>query len=164
MTALPLVEAWQMAGVDLAVGGVDARHVDSADELDRGRDVGVLRAAVHLEGVDAVLVDALEVEKKNDWISYLTGCQESDRVTETYVGRADDGAGPVRHEQIFGIFQTVGAGLCLSSVSSPSLGIVQHSKHAPLAAGMETHPRPCPSRPSLAPQAAESFWGPWQPL
>ena len=44
----------------LAVACVDAGEVDFADEGDIGRGVGVLRTAVDLERVDAVLVDALQ--------------------------------------------------------------------------------------------------------
>ena len=43
----------------LAIASVDAGEVDFADEGDVGRRVRVLRAAVNLERVDAVLVDAL---------------------------------------------------------------------------------------------------------
>lgn len=43
----------------LAIACVDAGEVDFADECDIGRGVGVLRAAVDLERVYAVLVDAL---------------------------------------------------------------------------------------------------------
>ena len=39
---------------------VNARQVDFADELDGGWLIGILVAAVHLEGVDSVLVDALK--------------------------------------------------------------------------------------------------------
>lgn len=57
---LPLRQAGQLARVDLAVSRVDAGQVDLVDELDLRRLVRVLVAAVHLERVDAVLVDALE--------------------------------------------------------------------------------------------------------
>jgi hypothetical protein len=43
-----------------AISWVDARQVDLADKLDGGWLVGVLVAAVHLEGVDSVLVHALK--------------------------------------------------------------------------------------------------------
>ena len=43
-----------------AVACVDAWEVDFADEGHVGRGVGVLRAAVDTERVDAVLVDALQ--------------------------------------------------------------------------------------------------------
>jgi hypothetical protein len=43
----------------LAIACVDAGEVNFADEGNIGRGVRVLRAAVDLEGVDAVLVDAL---------------------------------------------------------------------------------------------------------
>ncbi len=59
--ALPLGEAGQLPGVDDAVLGVDAGEVDLADELDRGRLIGVFLAAVHFEAVDAVFVGRLQV-------------------------------------------------------------------------------------------------------
>ena len=43
----------------LAIACVDAGKVDFANEGNIGRGVGVLRAAVDTERVDAVLVDAL---------------------------------------------------------------------------------------------------------
>ena len=60
VVALPLREAWQLLGVDGAVARVHAGQVDLADELDGGGLVGVLGAAVHLDAVDAVLVDGLD--------------------------------------------------------------------------------------------------------
>jgi hypothetical protein len=42
-----------------AISWVNARQVDFADELDGGWLIGILVAAVHLEGVDSILVDAL---------------------------------------------------------------------------------------------------------
>jgi hypothetical protein len=83
--ALPLGEAGQLLGVDDAVAGVDAGQVDLADELDGGRLIRVLVAAVHLDAIDSVLVDGM--------------------------GRAEDRAVPVAHEKILGIFQPVAAGL-----------------------------------------------------
>jgi hypothetical protein len=44
----------------LAIACVDAGKVDFADEGNIGWGVRVLRAAVDLEGVDAVFVDALK--------------------------------------------------------------------------------------------------------
>jgi hypothetical protein len=44
---------------DHAISWVNARQVDFANELDSGWLIGILVAAVHLEGVDSVLVDAL---------------------------------------------------------------------------------------------------------
>jgi hypothetical protein len=43
----------------LAIACINAGKIDFADEGDIGRRVGVLRAAVNLERVNAVLVDAL---------------------------------------------------------------------------------------------------------
>ena len=43
----------------LAVPWIDARQVDLGDELDLWWLIWVLIAAVHLQGVDSVLVDAL---------------------------------------------------------------------------------------------------------
>lgn len=57
--ALPLREAGQLGRVHRAVALVDARQVHLAHELDLRRLIGVVRAAVHLDRVDAVLVDAL---------------------------------------------------------------------------------------------------------
>jgi len=45
---------------DLAISWVDTGQIDFADELDGRWLVGILVAAVHLQGVDSVLVDALE--------------------------------------------------------------------------------------------------------
>lgn len=57
---LPVGEARQLGGIDDTVSLVDAWEVDHADELDRGWLVGVVLAAVHLYGVDSVLVHALQ--------------------------------------------------------------------------------------------------------
>ena len=57
--ALPGRQAGQLLGVDDAVVRVDARDVDHADKFDRGWLVRVFGTAVHLDRVDAVLVDAL---------------------------------------------------------------------------------------------------------
>lgn len=43
----------------LAVPWIDARQVDLGDELDLWWLIWVLIAAVHLQGVDSVFVDAL---------------------------------------------------------------------------------------------------------
>ena len=59
---LPLCETRKLARVDKAVTGVYAGEVDLADELDGRGLVGVLGAAVHLDAVDAVLVDGLNNE------------------------------------------------------------------------------------------------------
>lgn len=45
---------------DLSVPWVDTRQVDFADELDSRWVVGILIAAVHLQRVNPVLMDALE--------------------------------------------------------------------------------------------------------
>lgn len=45
---------------DLAISWVDTGQIDFADELDGRWLVWILVAAVHLQGVDSVLVDALE--------------------------------------------------------------------------------------------------------
>lgn len=58
--AVPALQAWQLGRVDGSVGLVDAWQVDLGDELDGGWLVGVLGAAVHLEGVNAVFVDRLD--------------------------------------------------------------------------------------------------------
>lgn len=59
VVALPLSQARQLGRVDLAVPWVDAGQVDLGDELDLWWLVWVLVAAVHLQGVDSVLVDGL---------------------------------------------------------------------------------------------------------
>lgn len=55
----PLGEAGKLIGVDYAVARVDTRQVNLANELNGGRLIGVFVAAVHLDTVDAVLVDRL---------------------------------------------------------------------------------------------------------
>jgi len=60
---LPLGETGQLVRVDDAVGWVDTGQVDLADELDRRRLVRVLGTAVHLDTVDAVLVDGLNQDR-----------------------------------------------------------------------------------------------------
>lgn len=57
--ALPLSKTGQHGRVDNAVARVDAGQVDLADKLDGRRLVGVRFAAMHLDTVDAVLVDRL---------------------------------------------------------------------------------------------------------
>lgn len=57
--ALPVGQAGQLRRVDDAVARIDAGEVHHADELDRGRLIGVLVTAVHLDRVDSVLVHTL---------------------------------------------------------------------------------------------------------
>lgn len=58
--SLPLSEARQLCGVDLAVRLVNAGYVDFRDESYFWRLVGIVITAVNLEGVYAILMDALE--------------------------------------------------------------------------------------------------------
>ena len=55
----PVGKARKLGWVHHAISGVDTREVDLVDELDSGWLVGVLITAVHLEGVDSVLVNTL---------------------------------------------------------------------------------------------------------
>ena len=55
----PVGKARQFGRIYDTVSRVDTREVDLVDELDSRRFVGVLIAAVHLQGVDSVLVNAL---------------------------------------------------------------------------------------------------------
>ncbi len=59
--SFPVGQTWQLRRVDRAVPLVHAGQVDHADEMDRGGPVGVLVAAVHLDGVDPVLMYALRL-------------------------------------------------------------------------------------------------------
>lgn len=59
--ALPLSQAREHLRVDDAVAGVDGGEVDLADELDGRGLVGVVVSAVHLDAVDAVLVNRLAI-------------------------------------------------------------------------------------------------------
>lgn len=59
IVSLPAGKAGQLLGVDDAITRVHARQIDLANELYRGRLIGVVGTAMHLEGVDSVLVDAL---------------------------------------------------------------------------------------------------------
>lgn len=59
--AFPLLQARQLGRVNLASPLIDARYVDFGHKGHDGRLVGVAVAAVDLEGVYAVLVDALLV-------------------------------------------------------------------------------------------------------
>lgn len=45
---------------NLSIPRVDAGQIDFADELDGWGLVGILVAAVHFQGVDSVLMDALK--------------------------------------------------------------------------------------------------------
>jgi len=55
----PVCEARQLGRIDYAVSWVDAGKVDFIDELDGGWLIGVLISAMHLEGVDSVLMNAV---------------------------------------------------------------------------------------------------------
>lgn len=57
--ALPHADARHLGEVDFAAPCIDAREVDFGGEGHFGRFVGVVWAAVDLEGVDAVFVHAL---------------------------------------------------------------------------------------------------------
>jgi len=57
--ATPVCEARKLGRIDYAVSWVDAGKVDFIDELDGGWLIGVLISAMHLEGVDSVLMNAL---------------------------------------------------------------------------------------------------------
>lgn len=61
--ALPVPQDADGVLVDKAVLGADTGQVDLADEVDQGRLFRVVRSAVHLELVDAVLVVALGIEQ-----------------------------------------------------------------------------------------------------
>lgn len=94
---------------------VHGGQVDLRDELDGGGLVGVLLAAVHLDAVDAVLVDGLfgryTLVCAQSCVAWLVGWVAGWVVLFAYVGRTEDGAVPVAHEEILGVFETVAAGL-----------------------------------------------------
>jgi hypothetical protein len=87
--SVPLINAWQ---------------VDLADEGDLRRRVGILRSADDLEGVYAVLVRALYLPVLSPLSSLLPSVLPSD---STHVRWSEDGAVPVRHEQVIAFVQTV---------------------------------------------------------
>ena len=95
-----------------------------ANELYRGRDVGVAVPAVHLEAVNAVLVDGLDV-----LVSQL--CRKFARKQKipenTHMRRSQDGTVPVAHEQILAIFQPVTASFCAKTLFS-FLQLLQQTK------------------------------------
>lgn len=66
---LPLGKAGELLRVDDAVMGVDTGKVNLADKLDGRGFVGVFRAAVHLEAVNAVLVNGLCKEEEDSYVS-----------------------------------------------------------------------------------------------
>lgn len=55
----PVGKARQFGWIDDTISWVDTREIDLVDELDSGWFVWVLITAVHLQGVDSVLVNAL---------------------------------------------------------------------------------------------------------
>ena len=55
----PVGKARKLGRIDHAISWVDTRQVDLVDELDGRWLVGVLITAVHLQGIDSVLVNAL---------------------------------------------------------------------------------------------------------
>lgn len=57
--SFPLGKARKLIRVDDAVPRVNTRQVNLADELNGGRFIRVFVAAVHLDTVDAVLMDRL---------------------------------------------------------------------------------------------------------
>jgi hypothetical protein len=83
-----------------AISWVNARQVDFADELDGGWLIGILVAAVHLEGVDSILVDALK--------KHLSASALSKRSVRAYVGRTKYCAIPVGHQQVISLCEAVG--------------------------------------------------------
>lgn len=109
--ALPVGEAGQLRGVDDAVARINAGEVHHADELNRRGLVGVLIAAVHLDGIDSVFVHALV-----SGVSTVPCLQPRLATTkpcdQTYMGRTEDSAIPVGHEQILWVIQTITACLC----------------------------------------------------
>lgn len=56
----PVGKARKLRWVDHAISWVDTREVDFVNELDGRRLVGILITAVHFQGVDSVLVNALQ--------------------------------------------------------------------------------------------------------
>lgn len=99
----PIPEDADIVLVHLTVGWVNAGEVDHADEVDLGGLFRVVRAALHLELVDAVLVVALQREKSAE-----AGVAGSCRLS-AYMRRAPDGSPPVCHVNVLRILETVRA-------------------------------------------------------
>lgn len=59
VVTLPLSETGKFGWVDLSGALVDTGNVDSRDELNGGRIIGVVGAAVNVDTVYAVLMDAV---------------------------------------------------------------------------------------------------------
>ena len=101
--ALPLGEARQHRRVDNSVACIDGGQVHLADELDSRGLVRVVRAAVHLDTVDTVLVNGLrEGERRKSCRSAL---KRYSLINFMGLGRGDNDV----HEG--------GLGLCRSSCS-----------------------------------------------
>lgn len=83
---LPLSKAGQLGRINLSTSLVNAWNVDTRDELNRRRVVRVIGAAVDVDTVYPVLMDA--------------------------VRRSKDCSVPVAHHHIFSIRETIGACLC----------------------------------------------------
>jgi len=85
----PVRKAGQFGRVDNTISWANARKVDFADELDSGWLVRILIAAVHLQGVNSILMDTM-------W-------------------RTKNSAIPVRHQEVISFCESIGA--CLSTKS-----------------------------------------------
>lgn len=84
-----------MAWVHHAVLLVDTWQVDLADKFDGGRRIGVLVTAVHLDGVNSVLVYTLQYARLVPKLYWRV------KGIATNVRRSQDRAIPVRHQEIF---------------------------------------------------------------
>ncbi len=121
---LPLLQAWQNVWVDPSAC-VDTWEVDLGDEGHGWWLVWVVIAAMHLEGVDSILVGRLRnmlagspyrqpVSVKVEVEVEVEAMNSENRWKgrEPYVWWAENGAVPVGHQQIISFCQTVGACLC----------------------------------------------------
>ena len=84
----PVGKTRKLGWVHYAISWVNARKVDFVDELDGWWLVRILIAAVHLQGVDSILMDTLP------YILLVTADMWQ-RGSWTYVGRTEDCAVPV---------------------------------------------------------------------
>lgn len=105
--SLPVAQDSHVILVDLAIGLVNSREIDLADEVDHWRFPWVVGSAFHLELVDPVLVLTLF---RNQQRSKVTHMPILTFLVVTYVRWPPDRSRPVCHVDVLGILKAVRAG------------------------------------------------------
>jgi hypothetical protein len=95
----PVSQSWisPVHSTYLAISLVYTRQIDLGGEGDLGRHVGVLRATVDLDTVDAILVDTLSFVRRRLNLNSAY----------TYVWRTKNGTIPIRHHQVVAVVESI---------------------------------------------------------